>query len=159
MSLNKLFIIFGLILAIFAGIVFYQFNSNKVTDLKAPKNTVRINKQTFSVEVVNTPEKWQLGLSGRESLPKNQGMLFAFDKKAYHTFWMKDMKFSIDIIFINDDKIVSIEKNAKAPTKGQENLPLYKSAGPINRVLEINAGLSDKHKIKPGDKVEIKLSK
>lgn len=158
MSLNKLFVIFGIILIIFAGIVFFQFRSgeNQTTTVN---NTVKINNHTFKVEVVNTPEKEQLGLSGRTSLPQNQGMLFVFDKKDYHYFWMKNMKFPIDIIFIDGERIVSIAKNAPVPKAGAENLPLYKSGGPIDRVLEINAGLSDKYKIKPGDKVEIKLSK
>ncbi|HVF69876.1 MAG TPA: DUF192 domain-containing protein [Xanthomonadales bacterium] len=155
MSLNKLFVIFGIILVIFAGVVFFQVNSRS----DASKNTVKINNRTFNVEVVNTPDKQQLGLSGRNSLPKNQGMLFVFDKTDYHTFWMKNMKFPIDIIFIKDGKIVSIAKNAQPPKPGEGNLPLYKSGGAINKVLEINAGLSDKHKMKPGDKVEIKLDK
>ncbi len=155
MSLNKLFIIFGIILVIFAGIIFFQFNSNS----NSPKSTVKINNRTFNVEVMDTPEKQQQGLSGKESLPQNQGMLFVFDDKAYHYFWMKNMKFPIDIIFIEDDKIVSIVKNAPPAKPEEENPPLYKSGGPINRVLEINSGLTDKYKFKAGDKVEIKLAK
>ena len=158
MSLNKLIIIFGVILVIFVGVIFFQFNSNSKTNQKASGNTVKINNQTFNVEVVDTQEKAQLGLSGRKSLPQNQGMLFVFDEKSYHTFWMKDMKFPIDIIFIEGDKVVSIAENARVPEPDEEeNLPLYKSGGPINMVLEINAGLSEKHDIKQGDKVEINL--
>lgn len=156
MSLNKLFIIFGVILVIFAGIIFFQFNSN-ANNSGGPKSTVKINNRTFKVEVMDTPEKQQQGLSGREKLPQNQGMLFVFDEKSYHYFWMKNMNFPIDIIFIDDDKIVSIVKNAPPAKSGEENPPLYKSGGPINRVLEVNSGLSDKYEFKVGDKVEIKL--
>ncbi len=157
MSLNKLFIIFGVILVIFAGIIFFQFNSN-ASKSNAPKSTVKINNRTFNVEVMDTPEKQQQGLSGRKSIPQDQGMLFVFNEKAYHYFWMKNMKFPIDIIFIEDDKIVSIVKSAQPPKSGEENPPLYKSGGPVNRVLEINSGLTEKYKIKTGDKVEIKLA-
>lgn len=160
MSLNKLIIVFGVILVIFAGVVFFQFSSNsaKKTLSKTQANTVTINNHTFKVEPVTTSEKQQLGLSGRESLAQDQGMLFVFEESDYHTFWMKNMKFPIDIIFINeDDEIVSIAENAKPPASDNETLPLYKSGGPVNTVLEINAGLSEKYDIQVGDKVEINL--
>jgi uncharacterized protein len=84
-------------------------------------------------------------------------MLFVFDKADYYSFWMKNMKFPIDIIFIRGDKIVSISKNAVAPKSADASLPIYKPEAPVDKVLEINSGLSDKHNIKKGDKVEIKL--
>jgi uncharacterized protein len=161
MSLNKLFIIFGIILVIFAGVVFYQFRSNTRTggaEQSANKNaTAKINNKTFKLDLADTPEAQQKGLSGRDSLAQDQGMLFVFDKADYHSFWMKNMKFPIDIIFIRGDKIVSISKNAAVPKSADAPLPIYKPEAPIDKVLEINANLSDRHNIKKGDKVEIKL--
>jgi uncharacterized protein len=163
MSLNKLFIVFGIILVIFAGVVFYQFRSNSNTRTggaaqSTNKNaTARINNKTFKLEIADTPAAQQKGLSGRDSLAQDQGMLFVFDKADYYSFWMKNMKFPIDIIFIRGDKIVSISKNAVAPKSADASLPIYKPEAPVDKVLEINSGLSDKHNIKKGDKVEIKL--
>jgi uncharacterized protein len=160
--MKKVFIIFGIILLIFAGVVFYQFRQNATTktggaNRSSDTATIKINDKTFNVEVADSPEKWQKGLSGRDSLPKDQGMLFLFKTSEYHNFWMKDMKFPIDIIFINNDTVVSIVKDAKPPASNEANLPLYKPEAPIDTVLEINAKLSDEYEIKKGDKVEIKL--
>ena len=98
-----------------------------------------------------------MGLSERSSLAQDQGMLFVFENPGYHNFWMKNMKFPIDIIFIKDDKIVNIVENATPPISENTNPPILKPDGPINKVLEINAGLSGKYNIKKGAKIEIKL--
>lgn len=161
MSLNKLFIIFGVIFVIFAAVVFFQFRGNNanVKSQSTANNTVEINNHTFKVEAATTPEKQQQGLSGRTSLPQDQGMLFVFEKSDYQNFWMKNMKFPIDIIFINDDLVISVVANAQPPKTDTENPQIIKSSGVANRVLEINAGLAEKYDIKEGDKVEIKLQK
>jgi uncharacterized membrane protein (UPF0127 family) len=83
-------------------------------------------------------------------------MLFLFDPKETPSFWMKDMLFPIDIIFINDGTVVTVYKNVQPPIDGQ-NLPLYKPNQPIDDVLEINAGLSEQYGIKEGDSVKITL--
>jgi uncharacterized protein len=160
MSLNKLLIIFGIILVVIAGVVFFQFRSNNGSSNSSedsPSSTVTINEQTFNVEVADTPESQQTGLSNRESLPEDQGLLFVFETKGFHTFWMKNMAFPIDIIFINDETVVSVVKNAEVPESPDAELQLYRPTEPINKVLEINAGLADEYDIKEGDKVEIKI--
>lgn len=158
MSFNRLIIIFGIILAVFTGIIFFQFSpkSNNTSQSKSTDSTITINKHKFNLELAKTSEQQIAGLSGRSSLPQDQGMLFIFDTPGYYSFWMKKMKFPIDIIFIKDDLIVSIEKNAKPPVSTDTNPPLYKPEEPANKVIEINAGLSDKYNIKKGDTVEIK---
>ena len=69
---------------------------------------------------------------------------------------MKDMKFNIDLLWINDDKVLGIEKNMPAPLAGTEDkdLLIYSSAEPVNRVLEINGGLVDQYGLKVGDSLE-----
>jgi uncharacterized membrane protein (UPF0127 family) len=83
----------------------------------------------------------------------NEGMLFIFQQKEQPEFWMKDMKFPLDIIFINDDTVTDITKNAKP--NDSPNRPRYKPTTNINYVLEVNAGDTDKKKIQVGDKVTI----
>ena len=94
-------------------------------------------------------------MSGREKLDPDQGMFFVFDKKAKYSFWMKEMKFPIDILFINDHKIVTIFPSVPAPTPGTKlsQLPFYTAAAPANYVLELNAGEAAKHSFKVGDEV------
>ena len=92
------------------------------------------------------------GLSGRNSLPEDQGMLFIFEKKGTYGFWMRDMKFNIDIIFIDDNKVVNIVENAPSSAQAP-NLTVYHPDSPVNRVLELNAGGAKKYDIKKGAKL------
>jgi uncharacterized membrane protein (UPF0127 family) len=83
-------------------------------------------------------------------------MLFVFEQPDYYSFWMKDMKFPIDIIFINKNKIVDIFQDVPVP-KNNNNLPTYTTGEKADKVLEINAGLSNTYKIKIGDNVLLNL--
>jgi len=127
---------------------------NRVEEQK-PK--VKINNTEIEVEIADTPEKRTKGLSGRDSLDQNKGMLFVFPKESTATFWMKDMRFDLDIIWIRNLKIVKIDKKAKAPKAGtpDNKLTLYHSEEPIDYVLEVNSGFADKNNIKVGDKVKL----
>ncbi len=115
----------------------------------------RINNYEFKLQVTKTPKDYEIGLSKYENLSEDIGMLFSFKKPDYYSFWMKQMKFPIDIIYIKDGEIVTIYKNVKPPKSKNESLTIYKPRKPANMVLEINAGLSDKYKFKEGDKVSL----
>jgi len=94
------------------------------------------------------------GLSDRDKLAGNQGMLFLFSDTDYRTFWMQGMRFNLDIIFIRDGAIVDIAKNMPAPSLLQ--IPaIYKSQSPADTVLEVNAGLADLYGWQVGDMVLI----
>jgi uncharacterized membrane protein (UPF0127 family) len=158
MSVNKIIIFIGILFAIFITFIFIQFNpfgKSASETASTAGATVVIKDQTFSITVAQTEQEKQKGLSGVASLPLEEGKLFIFEKPGTYAFWMKDMKFPIDIIFINGDKIVSIAENAKPVTSGE--FPVYQPTGPSDKALEINAGLSKKYNFKPGDKVEINL--
>lgn len=115
---------------------------------------ITINKQVFNLLIAETAKEKQVGLSQKKSLPNDYGMLFPFEKQGYYSFWMKDMKFPIDIIFIKDKKIVTIYDNIKPPSSKSESLTVYQSTEVADTILEINAGLSKKHGFKKG--MEIK---
>jgi uncharacterized membrane protein (UPF0127 family) len=121
------------------------------------KKMIVVGDKTISVELANTKTLRQKGLSERKSLEKNEGMLFIFDSmNTTPVFWMKDMNFEIDIIWINDEKIVNIDKNVQPePGIKDSDLKQYKPNSVIDYVLEVNAGESDKNNWKEGTVVNI----
>lgn len=142
----SLFIII-IVVAGLCGIFVYRGGGDKTTNVK-------INNNVFEVEVAKSLAELSKGLSGRESLGENKGMLFVFGFSGKNGFWMKDMKFSLDIIWIKDNRIAGIEKNVPPPATAAEGLKIYYPPESINKVLEINAGLSDKLGIKVGDLIQ-----
>lgn len=123
------------------------------------KGTVTIHDTKTQVEVADDDDSRRTGLSGRDSLEEGQGMLFVFEEKQLVEFWMVDMKFPIDIIFIDDTKIVDIDQNVQPPEEGANKaaLPTYSPSIPVNYVLEVPGGYSEKNNIKVGDTAEIDL--
>lgn len=111
---------------------------------------VSVNNKAFNVSVARTDEDRQIGLSKKNKLDENQGMFFIFDVPNYYSFWMKEMKFPIDIIYINGNKVITVIENAKPPSSSSSDLTLYKPDEKSDKVLEINAGLSKKYNIKKG---------
>ena len=92
-----------------------------------------------------TPKERQTGLSNRDSLPKDSGMLFLFDRPDIHLFWMKDMNFPIDIFWISEEgKIISIERQISP-----ESFPAtFTSSSPAKYVLETNISIQSMINIK-----------
>jgi uncharacterized membrane protein (UPF0127 family) len=97
------------------------------------------------------------GLSVKDDLAENEAMLFVFDKEAQHTFWMKDMKFPIDIIWIDSNKtVVHIEHNLQ-PCSSELLCPTYKPTDDSLYVLETIGGFAKKHDIVEGTTVKFEL--
>ncbi len=111
-------------------------------------SSIAIAGTTVTVDLAITPEQHTLGLSGRKSLQKHEGMLFVFDIPADYGFWMKDMLFPIDIIWISQEKkVIYIEKNVSPNT-----YPKSFSPGSLAKyVFEVQAGFSDAYALKVGD--------
>jgi uncharacterized protein len=119
--------------------------------------TAKINGKTISLIVVDTEELREVGLGNRASLPADQAMLFVFDAPDTYEFWMKDMKFPIDIIWLDKDfKIVHIESDIAPETYPDET---FMSETPALYVLEANALFAQQNNLKIGDTVEISLKK
>ncbi len=110
---------------------------------------VKIGEKVLKVEIADTPALQLRGLSGRNSLAEDAGMLFIFPKAETRQFWMKGMRFPIDIIWISEDRVVGIVLDAESES-GPE-YTIYTSPEPADKVLEINAGLSQQLGIKIGD--------
>ncbi len=116
---------------------------------------VRIRNATFTVEMATTTLEQARGLSFRASLAEGSGMLFTFSH-GVQSFWMKDMNFPIDIVWISDGKVVGFVQDAK-PEPGVPlwNLTVYTSPGGVDKVLEVNAGTVARDGIKIGDLVVV----
>lgn len=131
------------------------FSENLI--LKSSKPTAVIRNQVFNIEIAKTQKAKETGLAKYNSIPQNFGMLFPFGKEGYNAFWMKNMKFPIDIIFIKNGKIIKIYKDVPPPQTPDSQLPIYKPGDVSDTVLEINSGLSDKYGFENGDSVKIGL--
>lgn len=118
-----------------------------------PTAMVRIAGQEIKVELAKTPKAQAKGLSGRRQLAANQGMLFIFPALQKHSFWMKDMNFSIDIIWLDNGEVVDIAPNL--PPAVGVNPPVYYPRASVNAVLEVAAGFSQKNGLKIGDMMEL----
>jgi uncharacterized membrane protein (UPF0127 family) len=104
----------------------------------------------LDIEIADTEFDTQTGLMYRDSMAKNQAMLFVFDDVTERYFYMKNTKIPLDIIYIGANKsIVSFQKNAKP--FDENSLP---SNAPAKYVLEVNAGLVDTWGLSVGDKIE-----
>ena len=148
-------LVLGLFIAIIAG-GFLIFGSGLISKEKHGKVFVR--GQEFSVEIADTPMKRSRGLSGREKLEINEGMLFLFSNAGYQSFWMKGMVIPIDIIWIKGSKIVGFEKNVRPePGVRTTNLKRYVSPEAVEKVLEVSAGTAERLGIEIGDEVQLDI--
>lgn len=103
----------------------------------------------INIEIADTDFDIQTGLMYRDSMEKDQGMLFVFEDNEDRFFYMKNTKIPLDLIYISaNKKIVSFQKNAKP--FDESSLP---SNAPAKYVLEINTGLVDQHSILVGDSI------
>lgn len=113
---------------------------------------IAVNDIEVQVEVVSTPGERAQGLSGRMFLAENQGMFFVFEESTKPSFWMKDMFFAIDIVWVDEAlKVIGVEANISPETFPQTFSP----PGPILYVLEVNAGWADEHLIQAGDRLRL----
>ncbi len=115
---------------------------------------ITLKGKTFTVEVADTNQKREKGLGDRDRLEDGHGMYFPFDTAQYWVFWMKDMRFPIDIIWIREGKIVDID--ASVPVAASEKLETYSPSEPADTVLELNAGTAADLGLVPGDALTIK---
>lgn len=134
--------------------MFYTFFPNNVP---TPKTELKVGENILQIEIADTADKRAKGLSEREVLATNSGMLFVFDEAQQYQFWMKGMKISIDIIFINGGKVVDLLKNVPPPTSNQKDsdLPKLSPIVPVDMVLEVNSNYIDLHGIKINDTVTL----
>lgn len=167
---KDLSIIAGLVLLIAVIVVFGQgfssatFLTNNVAQGQKDSGSSGIEEvsaKTLNVraKVARSASARKKGLSDRDSLALDEGMLFVFDSAGEFGIWMKKMKFAIDIIWISEEKkIVDIVENAPPePGKKDKELSIYRPKKGALYILEVNAGLSRLHGLMIGDEVRFNL--
>ncbi len=145
--------IFRLIIALtllIVGFVYFVINGGYLNNAKE-QSMVMIRGHAIKIETVKDEKAKALGLSRRQSLCGDCGMLFVFDKPGKYSFWMKDMQFALDLLWIRDGRVVFMKKNV--PPDFAATITPTENA---NQVLEINAETVDGFGIKVGDKVKLK---
>lgn len=124
----------------------------KEGELELFKTNTDSTKIKIDIEIASSDYEIQTGLMYRNSMENNQGMLFVFDDSRPRSFFMKNTRIPLDLIFLDEEKrIVSFQKNAKP--FDESSLP---SNAPARYVLEVNAGLVDYWNLSVGDRVSYK---
>lgn len=137
-SVKKILFLWVVFVCFFVGWWIAQQNSHDLHSLLDHAIiSYQLEGRSLQVEVVNTPQSIEQGLSGRDTVPSD-GMLFVFPNEAVRAFWMKDMHFAIDIIWIRNGKIVGRVESVPPPEPGtpESQLELYSSPEPVDMVLE-----------------------
>jgi uncharacterized membrane protein (UPF0127 family) len=115
-----------------------------------------ISEENIQLEVAQTPQQQAIGLMFRESLADNRGMLFPFASERIARFWMKNVPISLDMIFINSDRVVGIA--ADVPPCETEPCPVYGPNELVDSVIELRGGRAQELDINLGDTIEIQSS-
>jgi len=116
---------------------------------------VKVGNTEIRAEIADNPITQTKGLMFRKNLPENEGMLFIFNNEGYHNFWMMNMSFPIDIIWVNKEKVVvDITKNVQ-PCKLL--CPIYRPNEKAMYVLEVNANFTEEHKVVIGKPLEFQI--
>ncbi len=109
-----------------------------------------VDDYRLKVDIAGTPQQQQTGLAIKSNLNENEGMLFPFATESYQAFWMKDMKFPIDIMWIDkNNTIVYVQPNLP-PCISNQNCPIYQPNVKVIYVLETVAGFAQKHHVQVG---------
>jgi uncharacterized membrane protein (UPF0127 family) len=131
---------------------------------ESPQPVVTVGGASFKVELAITQDQRTQGLSGRANLAPGTGMLFVFDQEGRYSFWMKEMRFPLDLVWIGPSAegctVVDITPNAPPPAPGQSvtELPLYTPVAPARYVLEVNGGETEAAGVRIESRVEFKGS-
>lgn len=136
----------------FLGVLLLRSKDNKILTAAGYNHTIMVGDEYIPVSVADDDQERNLGLSGVPMLPKNAGKYFIFEDPAIYQFWMKDMEFPIDMVWINEaGTVVEITKDVPPDSYPQT----YQSQEPIKYVLEVNAGFSTARDIQIGDSVTV----
>jgi uncharacterized membrane protein (UPF0127 family) len=110
----------------------------------------------LQTEVMVSDEDRAMGLMFRPSLPRDRGMLFVFEEPDFHGIWMKNCRFPIDILWLDEDKTIVHVAESVPPCKS-EPCPVYEPMRKASYVVELNAGEARREKAVVGAAVRFEL--
>lgn len=148
---KKVLIMLGVLLVVLIIVILVLRGPQKI----GVQNNLRVGGHQYSVEIADSIITQARGLSGRTSLSEGTGMLFVFKSADMRSFWMKDMQFPLDFVWINSGKVIGVTENVPF-------VPAYATQSPpssADMVLELNAGTVARDSIKIGDSVELQNAK
>jgi uncharacterized protein len=123
----------------------------------APDAWVIVRGQRIAAERAIGFAQKARGLSGRDRLDWDSGMLFEYPSPGFYAFWMKDMRFDLDLVWIRGGRIVDIHHRVPAPPGPvpEGDLPVYRPREMADTILEVPAGYAAAHGWSPGDRVQV----
>jgi hypothetical protein len=149
--MRNFFIAIVAVVAVCTGLFLYEHHMSASFLHGESSQTVTIGRHKVFVEVAGTPAARAKGLSGRAALAQDHGMLFILDAPERASFWMPDMHFPIDIIWIDASRnITEVTADVAADSYPQR----YAPKAPARYVLEVNAGWASAHNVREGMAVE-----
>jgi uncharacterized membrane protein (UPF0127 family) len=117
---------------------------------------VELKGQKFTVDIADTPDEHALGLMFRDEMAADHGMLFIFAREAPRSFWMKNTRIALDIMYFDANlALVSMAENT--PPCRTRQCPSYPSTGPAQYVLELNGGTAAELGVSVGDELVLHL--
>lgn len=142
---------FLILSCILLGLLLFFYPKNQ-TDKDYLTRKIIIKNKVFELETVYSIEKKALGLGGRDGICEYCGMLFDFSgsEKGEHVFWMKGMRFDLDILWLDEGRVVWVEKNVKLDNLNKMGKGIVSDA-----VIEISSGMAEKLGIEIGEKISL----
>lgn len=136
----KILLVIGIGMSI--GLVFFAVRQTPFFVRESVPTQIILAGKTYSLEVATTVQEQALGLGERDALCEQCAMLFLFQDVEEHAFWMKGMRFPLDIAWLLDGRVVHIEHRVP-----NDSMTVYAPSGKSNQVLEFNAGVLDRVQI------------
>lgn len=139
--------------------IYYRYMPKEVLEPKNnyetyPQAIVKIKDAEFTVALAQSEERKEIGLSYLQNMPENRGMAFIYKEPDIYPFWMKDMNFDLDFIWVRNGKI--IEVTPYVSSKVIDQYKITKPYSPVDTVIELNAGQIEANQIGVGDTVNMR---
>lgn len=153
-GLAVLILILGLAFIGVSTVVFMEQDRNEQANCTVLSSEQSQEKVCVELEMVSSREALTRGLSGRENMSLNKGMLFDFQSEGERCMWMKDMNFSLDMIWLNQDgQVVDVIRDIRPDTYPDQ--VFCNETAPAQYVIEVNAGVVESANVIPGQQIQL----
>ena len=143
--------VLGVVLLVVGSLAFRAGSNGSGCDPLRNDRVLHIGSEQIHAQVAGTPDAIGEGLGGRNCIDPNRGMLFVFQQAGLHQFWMKGMKFPIDMVWIDDDhQVVWLERNVSPSTYP---MSFFNREDPALYVLELKARRSSELGLERGSTI------